>query len=943
MADRPYLPQLRIFVSSTFSDMVAERTVLLEKVFPVVAAHCHQKKAEWIGVDLRWGVTEEQSQRGETVDICMNEIDRCHPLFLGMVGERYGWVPPGNNISVTEQEILYGALTAPADTEAFFYLRDSALTEVLCGPFEKDDRLEKLKDRIRASRYPVMDGYRDLDSFAAQVTADLIAAADRLIARDAARSPVEEARNNQLFLARRYTNGYVERPKIQRELMEAVCLGGLTLLTGEAGVGKTAMLADSGLKSAEKPDVFTFLYFSGSAADKGWEQLARQLLSEIREALVPDLPEPEDREGLRRAVYQGLSMAAQKKRIALFLDQLDALALDDTFGLSFLPAKLPEGVSAIVSLNEGDALDRMRRREHREIRIERLTPDMSVQAAVCYLSDHSKNLSPEQLAIIRSSKQAQNPLFLMTVLNEIRTVGDYFHLSEQMRDYFSCGGIAELLELVLDRLDRDYNEDGDRLPRRLLLLLECGRGGLTEAELLGLLGGLPYAKFMPLRLALEPFTAVSGGAIHVASPAFREALYRHYAPAEEELAAIRAGITAWFDAHPDTPRCNYVLPWILKETGQYEELGRLLAQPKRFAEIWQRNCYEAREYWSVVSAHGSGAAERYKPVIETPENYGTDALRALASFFADIGEVGPARTLLNRLSGSEDVDIQQRCEAFGLLGNLNRQEGKVREAETCYRRKAELAATTGNHYEEERALGNIGLLALMRGEIREAQCAFEEMLALAESLNQQDARQVALGNLGNVAFAMGDPKRAAELYSQQKAVSLDSGNLAGVINACGALGILYSRAKAYDAAEREFVMQETESRRIGAADGLANALGNQAALADLRGDRDRVEALLQEKLDICRRSGLAMGQQNALGNLAALVAEQGRTNEALVFARERAELTRRCRMFRQYAESLQQLADLEERVNLTDEAKQHRLLAETLGRQHGFDREERKT
>ena len=59
--------QLRIFVSSTFNDMMEERNVLLEKVFPRVAAYCHVRKAEFIGVDLRWGVTEERSRKGETV------------------------------------------------------------------------------------------------------------------------------------------------------------------------------------------------------------------------------------------------------------------------------------------------------------------------------------------------------------------------------------------------------------------------------------------------------------------------------------------------------------------------------------------------------------------------------------------------------------------------------------------------------------------------------------------------------------------------------------------------------------------------------------------------------------------------------------------------------------------------------------------------------------
>ncbi len=48
---------------------------------------------ELVDVDLRWGVTEEQAERGEIFPVCLEEIDRCHPYFIGLLGERYGWVP----------------------------------------------------------------------------------------------------------------------------------------------------------------------------------------------------------------------------------------------------------------------------------------------------------------------------------------------------------------------------------------------------------------------------------------------------------------------------------------------------------------------------------------------------------------------------------------------------------------------------------------------------------------------------------------------------------------------------------------------------------------------------------------------------------------------------------------------------------------------------------
>ena len=138
--------QIRVFVSSTFQDMGAERTILVGKVFPMLAEYCRRYRMEFIGVDLRWGVSEEQSQRGETVSICMSEIEHCRPFFLGILGERYGWVPEGADRSVTEQEICLGALEAPPGTEAFFYLREPALTEDLCGPFVPDPRMAAIQD-----------------------------------------------------------------------------------------------------------------------------------------------------------------------------------------------------------------------------------------------------------------------------------------------------------------------------------------------------------------------------------------------------------------------------------------------------------------------------------------------------------------------------------------------------------------------------------------------------------------------------------------------------------------------------------------------------------------------------------------------------------------------------------------------------------------------------
>src|SRR5262245_18166553 len=84
---------VRVFVSSTFRDMGAEREELIKRVFPQLRRRCEQRGIVWGEVDLSWGVTEEQARRGQVVRICLEEVDRCRPFFLALLGERYGWVP----------------------------------------------------------------------------------------------------------------------------------------------------------------------------------------------------------------------------------------------------------------------------------------------------------------------------------------------------------------------------------------------------------------------------------------------------------------------------------------------------------------------------------------------------------------------------------------------------------------------------------------------------------------------------------------------------------------------------------------------------------------------------------------------------------------------------------------------------------------------------------
>ena len=82
--------EVRVFISSTFKDMMKERDYLIKEVFPEIRHRCHQRGIEFTEIDLRWGVTEKQAQHGKVIEVCLKEIDRCRPFFIGILGDRYG-------------------------------------------------------------------------------------------------------------------------------------------------------------------------------------------------------------------------------------------------------------------------------------------------------------------------------------------------------------------------------------------------------------------------------------------------------------------------------------------------------------------------------------------------------------------------------------------------------------------------------------------------------------------------------------------------------------------------------------------------------------------------------------------------------------------------------------------------------------------------------------
>ena len=104
--------QIRVFISSTFQDMQSERDYLVKFIFPQLRKLCEKRMVAWSEVDLRWGITDEQSSEGRVLPICLEEIQRCRPYFIGLLGERYGWIPETFPQELLEREPWLAGITS---------------------------------------------------------------------------------------------------------------------------------------------------------------------------------------------------------------------------------------------------------------------------------------------------------------------------------------------------------------------------------------------------------------------------------------------------------------------------------------------------------------------------------------------------------------------------------------------------------------------------------------------------------------------------------------------------------------------------------------------------------------------------------------------------------------------------------------------------------------
>jgi WD40 repeat protein len=393
---------VKIFVSSTFRDMHAERDHLVKFVFPELRERLQRHRVYLDDIDLRWGITGEQVESEQVIELCLRSIDECRPFFIGLLGGRYGypiahfaadlvrghaWLADHEGDSVTSIEIQYGALrAATSKSQAFFYFREDAVYPTIPATelpdyVEADPRLQarlaELKERIRSSGAHVFNGYParwnpaafnsatrtqgrldGLESFGNSVRDDLWAAIKMELALN---DPIAdfhpaldvlEERNSQSRFVESRLRVYEGREEIETALTAYVEGEDMSpcLLLGPAGSGKSSALAHFAVALRQQhPEWVILSHFVASGAQAADSTtMLRRLCLELRENIVRG---PTDGQALGDpSVGGGLPVANSEDEIPV-----EAALLPSAFS-RLLEAAPPKARLVIVI----DALDQLR-------------------------------------------------------------------------------------------------------------------------------------------------------------------------------------------------------------------------------------------------------------------------------------------------------------------------------------------------------------------------------------------------------------------------------------------------------------------------------------------------------------------------------------------------------------------------------------------------------
>ncbi|HZZ43486.1 MAG TPA: DUF4062 domain-containing protein [Tepidisphaeraceae bacterium] len=967
--------QIRVFISSTFRDMQAERDYLVKFIFPQMRKLCESRGVIWGEVDLRWGVTDEQAAEGKVLPICLEEIKRCRPYFIGLLGERYGWIPDSipadllereewlkehlhGKTSVTELEILHGVLRNPQMAgHAYFYFRDPKYVESVAEEERKNfvaenennaEKLRTLKAIIRQSGFPVRENYYDPRALGELVLDDLRKVIDDLFPEGSQPDPLDREAMDHESYAQSRERVYIGRQEYFDRLDAYAAANDAQplVILGESGSGKSALLANWVARYRKAhPDRLVLQHYIGATPySADWAAMLRRLMGEFKRRLGIEQDIPDQLDALRSAFPNWLYMAAAKGRVVLVLDALNQLEdHDGAPDLVWMPPVLPGNVRLMVSTLPGRPLDEIQKREWPTFKVELLSIDQRRRLISEYLAQHTKSLNPARVERIATSPQSSNPLYLRVLLDELRLVRSHEELEGRIGSYLKAESAYELYEKIIVRWEHDYEGESD-LVGDTLSMLWAARRGLTETELLQALGKdgeiVPRAVWSPLLLAMSESLVSRAGLLTFAHDFLRGAVEIAYLPNEQNRRRSHLRLANYFERQAFSARRTDELPWQLSRAAAWHRLFKLLANPKFFEQAWEQNKFNVKVCWAQIEMSSPlRILDAYREFIEHPRSVHKDLLWCLGDLLAETGHFEQALTIRARLSDY----LKSEGDSIGLASCLNNlavsiiQRGGWDDATKLLKEAEGLCLAHDDLSSLAMNLGNQASICKMRGQLNQAMHLHKREEALCRKANDVGGLARSLGNQATILAMFGEFESALALHEAEERIFRQLGNLDGLQCCLGNQAYVFMQITGGIVAADELCRQKEDiCRQLGNLDGLARSLSNRGLILFARGDFQQSMALQKEAEEICRQIGNDDLLASILGYEGFILMERGDLEGALCLHKKAEDIFRRLENIERIAFCLANQSLALKHLNRKDEAIELAEESLQLAQTHGY-------
>lgn len=607
--------QIRIFISSTFQDMMLERDYLINKTFPKLRELASKRNVEIIPVDLRWGITEEESKSGKVIEVCLDEIVNSHPFFIGLLGSRYGWCPSENELvknktltdkyqwivddihnglSVTEIEIQYGVLRNPEQIHAFFYQRKISALDM-------DNRLESLRQRIECDgRYPIC-GYESVSDLGVAVEKDFSKVLDDIFPEEDIPAYIKERLAHEQFLEQ--LRQYYEPNENDYNHLDAFLSGcdHALVISALSGCGKSALVANW-LKAL--PNGTNYIYH---AVDKGFFHADyRSIL--IRFCLeIEDLYELEENEynleecGATEHFERVLSKINGRVPLLIILDGTNKLT--DIVGVrsfTWMP-ELPSNVKIIyITTPDDEMMEAFSARKYPQISVSDMSSSTKYSFIDKYLGLYRKKLTESQKNRIVQCRFLTNPLMLRVFLEELVSFGSFEGLDKYIDNYIQAKDADEFFQLIVEKYESLFD---NQIVQRALSLIVYSRFGLPDYDLREIMkvSQLEWSLFF---CSFRRFLAFQHTCLTVAQTQFADYLKKRYANRAEDTHRL---IIGYYENNP-CEKAHEELPFSYCSLRDWDSLyGFVINQtvlPRFFCHDEMK--LELRHYWTCLLSQGQG-------------------------------------------------------------------------------------------------------------------------------------------------------------------------------------------------------------------------------------------------------------------------------------------------------------------------------------------------